>query len=207
LTSLGWKLGHENKIWNGIGSIDLTVEKGIRALGAQEDEGLTDPSSPRAQFLKSELDLSYYKPFQAFGQNLTYLGSAHAQWSPMTLYSADQISIGGESSVRGYHENTLGGDQGAYLRNNLSWALPQTGHERVDKLFGTFSPFVGYDIGALENDAKDDTEKGVISGYAFGFKTSGGLFTLEATYARPLRTPAHLDERHHELHLNMEVSF
>jgi len=30
-----------------------------------------------------------------------------------TLYGADQFSAGGLSSVRGYHENTLGGDQGA----------------------------------------------------------------------------------------------
>ncbi len=207
LTSLGWTLGYQNKLWGGIGSVTGTLEKGIRALWAKEDIGITDPSTPRAQFLKSELDLSYYRPFEIKGQKLTYQGTAHAQWSAQTLYSTNQISIGGESSVRGYKEHTLGGDQGAYLQNTLSWALPQTGYEIPDKLFGTFSPFVGFDIGALENDAKDDTEKGVLSGYAFGLKTSGGLFHLAATYARPLRSPAHLDERHHELHLKMEVSF
>ena len=207
LTSLGVTAGYETRLWDGIISADWTIEKGIRALWAKEDEAITDPSTPRAQFLKSELDLSFYKPFQVFEQNLSYSGTAHAQWAPMTLYSADQISIGGESSVRGYHENTLGGDQGAYLQNTLSWALAQTGYEAPDKLFGTISPFLGYDIGALENDQKDDTEKGVISGFALGLKTSGGLINLSATYARPMRTPAHLDERHHELYLKAEVSF
>ncbi len=207
LTSLGWTVGHENKLWDGILSGDITVEKGIRALWAKEDIGITDPSTPRAQFLKSELSLYYYKPFEVMGQKLTYNATSFAQWSAMTLYSADQMSIGGQSSVRGYKENTLGGDQGAYLQNTLSWALPQTGYEIPDKLFGTFSPFIGYDIGALENDAKDTTEKGVLSGYAVGLKTSGGYINLAATYARPLRTPAHLQERHHEFYLSATVSF
>ncbi|NVJ92870.1 MAG: ShlB/FhaC/HecB family hemolysin secretion/activation protein, partial [Methylocystaceae bacterium] len=207
LTSLGWSLGQQNMMLGGIVSSKLTLEKGIRALTAKEDEGITSPSTPRAQFHKAELDLSYYKPFQFFDQNFAYSGSAHAQWSPMTLYSADQMTIGGESSVRGYHENTLGGDQGAYLQNTFSWNLPQTGQETVDALLGTVAPFVGYDIGALENDSKDYTERGVISGYAFGVKTSGGYLNLSATYARPIRTPAHLDERHHELYIKAEVSF
>ena len=207
LTSLGWTLGHEGQLWSGIVSTNATLGKGIRALWAKEDEGISDPSTPRAQFYKAEFDLNYYKPFDIAGQKLTYRGTAHAQWSPMTLYSADQISIGGKSSVRGYKGSTLGGDQGSYLQNTLSLALPQTGYELPDKLFGTFSPFVGYDIGALENDAKDDMEKGVISGYAYGLKTSGGLISLEATYARPIRTPAHLDETHHEVYLNAEMSF
>jgi len=206
LTSLGLSAGHSTQIWNGLASASWQVEKGLRALTAKEDEGITDPATPRAQFLKSELDLSYYKPFEVAGQSLTYQGTAHAQWSPMTLYGADQISIGGESSVRGFHENTLGGDQGAYLQNTLSWALPQTGYDIPDKLLGTVSPFVGYDIGALENDAKDDTEKGVVSGYAFGVKSSGGYVNFSLTYARPMRSPAHLDERHHELHLSIGVS-
>ncbi|WP_135079441.1 ShlB/FhaC/HecB family hemolysin secretion/activation protein [Terasakiella sp. SH-1] len=207
LTSIGWTLGHEDKLWGGIASAKLTMEKGIRALWAAEDEGITNPATPRAQFLKSELDLSYYKPFDVFGQKLTYTGNAHAQWSPMTLYGADQISIGGESSVRGFKESTLGGDQGLYLQNTLSWALPKTGYDIPDKLFGTFAPFIGFDMGALENDAKDSTERGVLSGYAIGLKTSGGMFNLSGTYARPIRSPAHLDERHHEVYLKAELGF
>ncbi|WP_417792810.1 ShlB/FhaC/HecB family hemolysin secretion/activation protein [Terasakiella pusilla] len=207
LTSIGLSTGYETRLWNGIFSTDFTFEKGIRALGAKEDIGITDPATPRAQFHKAELALNYYKPFEIAQQNLTYVGSGRAQWSPMTLYSPDQFTIGGESSVRGYKESTLGGDQGAYIQNTLSWHLAQTGLEPVDKLFGTFSPFVGYDIGALENDAKDQTEKGVLSGYAVGLKTSGGYLNLSATYARPIRTPAHLQERHHELYLSLTLSF
>jgi len=94
LTSLGLTFGHENKLFGGIISGDLTLEKGIRALGAKEDIGITDPASPRAQFHKAELDLSYYKPLEIAGQKFSYTGTAHGQWSPMTLYSADQISIG-----------------------------------------------------------------------------------------------------------------
>ncbi|MDV7341749.1 ShlB/FhaC/HecB family hemolysin secretion/activation protein [Terasakiella sp. A23] len=207
LTSFGINPSYEDKLWGGIASVGITYEKGIKALNADQDEGITDPATPRAQFHKAELDLSYYKPFKIGEQNFTYNGTAHAQWSPMTLYSTDQISIGGTSSVRGFKENTLGGDQGAYLQNTFSYALPQTGWEKVDKVFGTFSPFVGYDIGALENDEKDATEKGVLSGYAFGIKSSGGYLNMGATYARPMRSPVHLDERHHELHLNIEMSF
>ncbi|WP_417842042.1 ShlB/FhaC/HecB family hemolysin secretion/activation protein [Terasakiella sp.] len=206
LASLGITLGHNTRLWDGIASAKIKVEKGLRAFGAKEDEGITDPSSPRAQFIKSELDLSYYKPFEFAGQKLSYSATAHAQWSPMTLYGADQISIGGQSSVRGFHEYTLGGDQGAYLQNTVSWALPATSNDAFNTTFGTLSPFIGYDIGALENDQKSDTEKGVVSGYAFGLKSTGGLVNVSVTYARPIRSPAYLETRHHELHLSVGVA-
>lgn len=207
LTSIGLSVKHNRRLLGGVVSGGLTYEKGIRALTAKEDDGISDPSTPRAQFHKTEFDFSYYRPFEVFDQKLTYTGTAHGQWSPMTLYSTDQISIGGESSVRGFHENTLGGDTGAYLQNTVSWNLPKIGSEPLNKFFGTFAPFVGYDIGALENDIKDETEKGVLSGYAFGLKTSGGLLSLSITDARHLRSPAHLKTRNREIHLAASLSF
>ncbi len=207
LTSIGLGGRYEDKLWNGIGSAGLTYEKGIKALNADQDTAITNPSTPRAQFQKVELDLSYYKPFAIAGQNFTYSGSARAQWSPLSLYSTNQFSVGGEYSVRGFKERTLGGDQGAYLQNTFSYALPQTGWSHFDRVFGTISPFVGYDIGALENDDKDNTEKGVLSGYALGLKANGGYLTFSATYARPMRSPEHLEERHHEVYLKLAASF
>lgn len=51
-----------------------------------------------------------------------WLTSAYAQWSPDRLHGVEQLSLGGESSVRGFKDQYISGNNGGYLRNELSWS-------------------------------------------------------------------------------------
>ncbi|MEX0631467.1 ShlB/FhaC/HecB family hemolysin secretion/activation protein [Serratia ureilytica] len=53
--------------------------------------------------------------------SLYYLTSAYGQTSADNLYAGERISIGGQYSVRGFKEQYLTGNRGAYWRNELNW--------------------------------------------------------------------------------------
>ncbi len=50
-----------------------------------------------------------------------WLTSPYAQWSPDRLYGSERLTLGGESSVRGFKEQYLSGDNGGYWRNELGY--------------------------------------------------------------------------------------
>ncbi|MTC50436.1 hypothetical protein GKR59_12395 [Providencia alcalifaciens] len=61
-----------------------------------------------------------------FSNGLTYLTSFFGQYSPDNLYGIERISIGGQYSVRGYHEQALSGNRGGYWRNEINKDIANT---------------------------------------------------------------------------------
>ena len=57
--------------------------------------------------------------------NLNYTLSFDSQYSWNTLYGTDQFSIGGEYTIRGFRNENISGDNGYYIRNDLSVSLQQ----------------------------------------------------------------------------------
>jgi hemolysin activation/secretion protein len=55
-------------------------------------------------------------------RNAWWLTSAYGQWSPDRLYGSERLTLGGESSVRGFKEQYLSGDNGGYWRNELGYS-------------------------------------------------------------------------------------
>lgn len=74
---------------------------------------------PRAEFRKWSLNASFQRPV---ARNAWWLTSAYGQWSPDRLYGAERLTLGGESSVRGFKEQYLSGDNGGYWRNELGYS-------------------------------------------------------------------------------------
>ncbi len=75
---------------------------------------------PRAQFRKWSLSASFQRPVT---RDLLWLTSLYGQWSPDRLYGSERLTLGGESSVRGFKEQYISGDNGGYWRNELNYAL------------------------------------------------------------------------------------
>ena len=53
----------------------------------------------------------------------SYSFAFNAQHSPDILFGSEQISLGGQSSVRGYKEGSVSGDSGFSVRNDFNWVL------------------------------------------------------------------------------------
>lgn len=98
-------------------TLNPTVSRGLRMLGATADDPERN-GAPRSEFRKLGLSASYFYPL---APSLYYLTSAYGQTSADNLYAGERISIGGQYSVRGFKEQYLTGNRGAYWRNELNW--------------------------------------------------------------------------------------
>ncbi|MFZ5279895.1 ShlB/FhaC/HecB family hemolysin secretion/activation protein, partial [Enterobacter roggenkampii] len=92
---------------------------GMPWFNAETDEDKSG-DMPRAEFRKWSLNASFQRPIT---RNAWWLTSAYGQWSPDRLYGSERLTLGGESSVRGFKEQYLSGDNGGYWRNELGYSL------------------------------------------------------------------------------------
>ncbi|MBB6932149.1 ShlB/FhaC/HecB family hemolysin secretion/activation protein, partial [Escherichia coli] len=119
LTSFSVGLNHTHKFLGGVGTLNPVFTRGMPWFGAESDHGKRG-DLPVNQFRKWSVSASFQRPVT---DRVWWLTSAYAQWSPDRLHGVEQLSLGGESSVRGFKEQYISGNNGGYLRNELSWSL------------------------------------------------------------------------------------
>ncbi len=99
-----------------------TYSKSLHILNAKQDSGELAKESPHADFnifkfytnYSRKLELPYLKTPALYNITLD------SQYSENRLYSIDQISSGGFYSVRGFKGNSINGDSGYNIRNEIS---------------------------------------------------------------------------------------
>lgn len=82
---------------------------------------------PKGQFSALSLYTQYAQSFKIPVLNLSsnYSANCSLQYSPDILYSTEQVSIGGQTSVRGFKETNVSGDSGGYIQNDLNIHLSE----------------------------------------------------------------------------------
>lgn len=174
------------QVGGGIANARLGYVRGLSILGALRDTpGLAD-DLPHAQFQKYTLDLGYNRNFEAGKQNLQWSTQFSGQYALDTLYGSQQVLIGGPSSVRGPLGNSLSGDSGFYVRNELSWFWRVPSHTTA-ALGGR--AYVGYDFGHVSNRAPG-VISGAMSGITLGTTVQWGALNLDVFAARTLHVPS-----------------
>ncbi|MDG1129714.1 MAG: ShlB/FhaC/HecB family hemolysin secretion/activation protein [Paracoccaceae bacterium] len=158
---------------------DATIRAGLDAFGADRDPPDPGRDIPRAQFIKVEAG---WQRQGALGGAGTMVNDLRLQWSPHTLYGAEQMSLGSFSTVRGYENPVATGDMGFYIRNDLYlsqdiWnALPE-GH--AAEIAARTQTHVFLDLGMTHDHARDVTEKA--AGLGIGLSYYHQRFTLSGT--------------------------
>ncbi|HEI8867547.1 TPA: ShlB/FhaC/HecB family hemolysin secretion/activation protein [Serratia odorifera] len=179
IASLG--LNYSTVLGSGYMTLNPTVSHGLPTLGATAD----DPNyaeAPRSEFRKLSLSASYFYPLTPA---LYYLTSSYGQISAENLYVGERVAVGGQYSVRGFKEQYLTGNRGAYWRNELNWqwiTLPGLGN--LD-LSGAL------DAGWLHGRA-EQIDGGNVAGVALGAALSSRWFNQSFTVGRPLVYPGSL---------------
>ncbi len=75
-------------------------------------------------------ELSLNAPFKLGNQKLRYSGLIRAQWNRTPLTPQDRFAIGGRYTVRGFDgETSLMAERGFLIRNDIGWAVGQSGAE------------------------------------------------------------------------------
>lgn len=122
--SSNWKntLSLNGRAFNSVYYTSISYQKGLKKFGVSKDLG-RDSDSPVSNYEKYSTYLKLIKPFSVNNSYFSYEFSAAAQYTADNLYSDEKYSIGNESTVRGY-ENSISGNRGYFLRNQIYYTLP-----------------------------------------------------------------------------------
>ena len=124
---------HGDDMWN----ISAFYKRGVPWFNPQHDAG-----KRTSRYNLCSLGIDYRHPFMLFKQKSRYTMSFYGQYTDDYLYAVDGMSIGNRYTVRGFDgENTLLGDSGYYIRNEVAielGSLPVELYAAMDygKVFG-----------------------------------------------------------------------
>lgn len=197
LSSLQFGLNHTQKIAGGIATLNPSFSHGVPWFGAENDNGKRG-DVPKAEFKKWSLSGSYQRPLT---QKMWWLTSVYGQWTPDKLYGSERLTLGGESSVRGFKEQYLSGDNGGYLRNELNYALFNLPY------LGEVGMMVAVDGGWLRKDDDDRQAFGTLWGAAGGITVAGRYYSSQFTAGTPLHYPGDLAPDHLVFYYRISLAF
>ncbi|RPH22325.1 ShlB/FhaC/HecB family hemolysin secretion/activation protein [Buttiauxella warmboldiae] len=195
LSSLLFGLNHTQKILGGVATFNPTFSHGVPWLGAEDDNGKND-NMPKAEFKKWSVNGSFQLPV---ANDLWWLTSVYGQWSPDRLYGSERLTIGGESSVRGFKEQYLSGDNGGYLRNELNYTLFTL------PFIGQVSSVAAIDGGWLQKDEHDPWASGTLWGAAVGLSSANRYYSSQFTVGTPLKYPDWLAPDHISIYYRVSI--
>jgi hemolysin activation/secretion protein len=176
-------ISHSRRMLGGLWVFDLSYSQGLDLFDAvaRGDPGAGD-ANPR--FSKFTGTISATKPFKLAGQHFEINSIVTGQYSPDNLFGAEQISVGGYSSVRGTRETMLFGNNGFFVRNDLVWRTqPFSDNGELARIFGELRPYFGLDYGRIASQARYGIAGGDMFGWTLGAKLAGGNVNFEIGYS------------------------
>ncbi|HEY3592210.1 MAG TPA: ShlB/FhaC/HecB family hemolysin secretion/activation protein [Buttiauxella sp.] len=197
LTSLLFGLNHTQKMFGGVATLNPTFSRGMPWFDARID-GNQKGDLPKAQFRKWSLNASFQRPVT---EDLWWLASMYGQWTPDRLYGSERMTIGGESSVRGFKEQSISGDNGSYWRNELNYTLMTL------PAIGQVSALAALDGGWLHSNKLDPWSSGTLWGSAVGLKTTNRWISTSWSVGIPLIYPDWLGPDHVSIYARVAVAF
>ncbi len=191
-----FEFDHMHQWLGGELNVYLGFHRGLAILDTYDDKEQENVSSnaPKGQFRKWSFSLGYVRPFSFHSYHFRYNTLLSGQWSPDTLFGSEQISLGGNSSVRGVREAVYYGNNGVFWRNELSLLLPGFTSERDRKLMSQFSPYLAFDLGAVTDDASKNSFGGRLVGATLGFHAAGEMMDVDLSYSNLLKASTPLEK-------------
>ena len=196
--SLG--VNYSRGFFGGILGFDLSYDRGLPWFRSADDHN-KEIYDPKGRFDKYGLNINWYKPMAIGKQRFTYRLVGVGQYSQDVLYGSEKISMGDEYTVRGYKGDSISGDKGYYVKNELSYNLS------IPKL-GSIAPYVGYDFGeSWNNEVHDIYRYGYIRGFALGVKYYGEILNIDIAYAKPDKVSGYVRKPSDEVYLTFGIKF
>ena len=182
LSSVTAGLSYSRSIGGGYLTFGPSLSHGLSLAGATQDDP-AHPDLPRSEFRRFSASTSWFYPLTS---SIYWLTSVYGQTTPDRLYASEQLSVGGQYSVRGFKEQYLSGNRGGYWRNELTWqwmTVPGV---------GTFSATGALDAGHVMNQ-KGITDGGTLTGASLGLELAGRWLSQSLTFGIPLSYPDRLN--------------
>ncbi|MGN7740288.1 ShlB/FhaC/HecB family hemolysin secretion/activation protein [Pseudomonas sp. 22526] len=203
LSEAQFGINHGRRVGGAFVNLDLGMQNGIGAFDAQ-DNGHPGPGEPNARYRKYSATLSYLQPFKLWGESLSFSSLMTGQRSEDVLFSPQRTSLGGQSSIRGYKDQSLSGDSGGYWRNDLRWSRPVTlGWLRP--VFAEYGSSLGYDQGVIRGDRYNGEQHGRLSSNSLELFARGQHLATSVTFAHSLERPDVLSEREAPIYFRLDL--
>ncbi|MNI33621.1 hemolysin secretion/activation protein ShlB/FhaC/HecB [compost metagenome] len=182
------------------------MQNGIGAFDAQRENQRRDAFgnlTPDARYRKYTATISYLQPFKWWDESLMFTSLITGQRSEDVLFSPQRMSLGGQSSIRGYKDQNLTGDSGGYWRNDLRWSRPVT-WSWLRPLLSEYGTGLGYDVGVIRNDRYNAEQHGRVSSNSLELFARGEHLAASVTFAHSLERPEALSDREAPIYLRMD---
>ena len=193
-------LNATTSLFGGIFGSSFGYERGLKIFHAERDSGKID-TTPKAQFHKYSMNLSYYKPIT---NKFVYRANINGSYSNDVLYGSERQTIGGIGSVGGYHtKESIQGDKAIEISNEIAYNIPV-------KKFAVVSPYVNYGYGATKyNRDKSKYRTGYVTGMTAGIRFDTKIFDFDFGYARSMSHSDYLSPKKQEMYFSgsLKVSF
>lgn len=193
-------LNTTTSLFGGIFGSSIGYERGLKIFNAERDNGKID-TTPKAQFHKYNVNLSYYKPVT---NKFIYRANVYGSYSNDVLYGSERQTIGGVGSVGGYNtRESIQGDKAIEISNELAYNIPV-------KKFAVVSPYVNYGYGAAKyNRDKSKYRTGYVTGMTAGIRFDTKMFDFDFGYAKPMAHSEYLSPKKQEIYFSgsLKVNF
>lgn len=194
LSVLTLNFSYTGKFITGFLNTDISTSIGLKKFGANIDnyEWYREETSPKAQFRKYNLNLSWYKKIDKFYYKIN-IGS---QFSKDILYSQEKITIGDDTTVRGFKDESLQGDKGIYIKNEIGY-----------KNFKMIEPFIAYDYGYVKNNKIVEEHKKSLQGFSMGLRIDLKNFEASIIISKPIDKPHFFKEKSFVFYTSLTYKF
>jgi len=176
-------LSHSRRMLAGTWTFDASYLQGLDWFGAVKKHELgAGGADPR--FGKWTAAVSAVTPFKLGGRDFILNNLVTGQYSPDSLFGAEQLSLGDYYNVRGVRDNLLFGSAGFFTRNDFTWrTAPWRNDALLAGILGEFRPYAGLDFGRVMAKKRDGLTNGHLASWTAGAKLAGGKMSLDAGYS------------------------
>lgn len=196
---------HGRRIGTAFVNADIGWQHGTGAFDAQR-RGDPQGGEPVARYHKYSLTLSYLQPFQLWDESFSFDSLVNGQRSEDVLFSSQRISVGGLNSVRGFKDQSISGDSGAYWRNQLRWRKA-VAWEPLRPFVQEYGLALAYDVGVISGGRYNPEQRGRLSGNAIELSARGQYLAASVTLARSLERPDAIERQEHPLYFRLDFFF
>ncbi|CAB3743623.1 Hemolysin transporter protein ShlB [Paraburkholderia sediminicola] len=159
---------------------------------------MSGDGGPSAGFRKLAASASLYTQITP---SVAFLSSAYAQWAPAALFSSERMVVGGDTSVRGFRDQYLYANTGAYLRNEVDWSMP------LPSVGTRVTMTAAIDAGRVVPVSGEPNASGNLVGAAIGASATWKGATASLSVGAPLFAPKRLNADPIVLNVRLSSSF
>jgi hemolysin activation/secretion protein len=184
----------------------LSYSKGLDCFDSARNSAVE--GAPAAQFDLYSLYLQYSRSFALPLVKIysSYAASLNAQLTPDVLYGSEQITLGGKTSVRGFKDGSVSGDNGGYIRNDLNFSLANIfGRKGFFDILADANLNLFIDCGYARHEGFGRDYRLAGSGAGISYKAK--YFNASCVWARSIYNVSDIEDEGDVFYFNLEAKY